>query len=62
MIDAYELQQKIMTQWGQLALIPNAGSVIKKYNEVPVCVILNNNTYTVTDVITRDGKLFLEII
>jgi len=61
-IDAYDLQQKIMAQWGQLALIPSAASINKKYNEVPVYVILNNNTYTVIDVITRDGKIILEII
>ena len=51
-----------MAQWGQLALIPSAASINKKYNEVPVYVILNNNTYTVIDVITRDGKIILEII
>ena len=61
-MDAYDLQQKLLTEWRRLALIPSADSVKKIYNEVPVCITLNNNTYTVTDVITKDGKVILEII
>jgi|APGre2960657373_1045057.scaffolds.fasta_scaffold13611_7 hypothetical protein len=61
-MDAYDLHEKLLTEWRRLALIPSADSVKKTYNEVPVYINLNDNTYTVTDVITRDGKLILEIV
>jgi hypothetical protein len=61
-MDAYDLHEKLLTEWRNLALIPSAGSVKKFYNEVPVCVVLNGNTYTVSDISTRDGKVILEII
>ena len=61
-MDAYDLHEKLLTQWRQLALIPSADTINKTYNKVPVCIVINGNTYTVSDVITKDGKVILEII
>ena len=61
-MDAYDLHEKLLIEWRTLALVPNAGSIKKTYNKVPVHIILNNNNYTVSNVITSDGKLILEII
>ena len=60
-MDAYDLQQKLLAEWRSLALIPNADSVKKVYNDVPVYVIIDDKTYTVTDTIIKDGKIFLEL-
>ncbi len=60
-MDAYDLQQKLLSEWRRLAMVPNADSVKKTYNDVPVCVIINDETYTVTDTIIKDGKIFLEL-
>ena len=61
-MDAYDLHEKLLAEWRNLALVPNAGSVKKFYNQVPVCVVLNGSTYTVAGINTKDGKVILEII
>ena len=60
-MDAYDLQQKLLTEWRGLALVPNPDSVKKVYNDVSVCVKIDDKIYTVTDAITEDGKIFLEL-
>ena len=60
-MDAYDLQQKLLAEWRRLAMVPNADSVKKTYNDVPVCVKINDRIYTVTDATIEDGKIFLEL-
>ncbi len=60
-MDAYNLHEKLLTQWRQLALNSAADSINKVYNTVHVCVEVNGSIYTITDAVVKDGKIFLEI-
>tara|TARA_R110000868_G_scaffold105400_2_gene289720 strand:+ start:1921 stop:2085 length:165 start_codon:yes stop_codon:yes gene_type:complete len=54
-MDAYELQQKLLEAWQQVALIPDASNVNKKWNTALVNVDrkivkdVNENIYLVTE-------------
>ena len=61
-MDAYELQQKLLNEWRNLALVPNADSAKKTYNEVPVYVEIYSDIYKVADIVVRDGKILLELV
>jgi hypothetical protein len=61
-MDAYELQQTLLAEWRNLALISGADSVKKEYNKVPVCVKLGYKTYDVTGLVIEDGKIILETV
>lgn len=54
-MDAYELQQKLLEAWREVAFIPDAGNVHKKWNKAPV----NVDGKIVTDVIVVNGQIFL---
>lgn len=60
-MDAYNLYQKLLAEWRLLAMASGATDIKKVYNNVPVCIEINDSTYTVTDVTVKDGKIFLEI-
>lgn len=61
-MDAYELQQKLLNEWRNLALVPSADSAKKTYNEVPVYVEIYSDIYRVADIVVRDGKILLELV
>jgi len=61
MMDAYEIQQKILSEWRRLALASGADTIKKIYNDVPVLVKVNGKIYTVNDVLNIDGKILLEV-
>ena len=57
-MDAYEVQQKLLEAWQQVALIPDASNVNKKWNTALVnvdrkilkdVVVENENIYLVTE-------------
>jgi hypothetical protein len=60
-MDAYSLHEKLLTEWRQLAMRSTAGDIKKVYNNVPVCIEINNSTYTITNAVVKNGKIFLEI-
>ena len=60
-MDAYDLQQKLLAEWRRLALIPSPESVKKVYNNVDVCVKIDDKIYTVTDATIENGKIFLDV-
>ena len=55
-MDAYDIHQEIFKAWQQLAHDADAGSIKKKWSEVPVYV----DGKTVKRVIIEDGKITLE--
>lgn len=61
MMDAYEIQQKLLAEWRRMALASGADTIKKIYNDVPVLVKVNDKIYTVSDVLTIDGKIFLKV-
>jgi len=60
-MDAYEIQQKILSEWRRLALASGADTIKKIYNDDPVLVKVNGKIYTVSDVLNIDGKILLEV-
>jgi hypothetical protein len=60
-MDAYNIHEKLLTEWRQLVLGSGADTIKKVYNNVPVYIELNDSIYTVSDVSVKNGKIFLEI-
>ena len=59
-MDTYDLQQKLLDAWRQLA--PNfiASEVKKQYNNVPVYIQVDGNLLEITDMEIIDGKVVLK--
>ena len=54
-MDAYELQQKLLEAWRQVAFVPDAGSANKKWNTV----LVNVDGKIVKDIIVENGNIYL---
>jgi hypothetical protein len=56
MMDAYDIHQALFKAWQQLAHTPNAASIKKEFNKIPVYV----DGREVTSVIIEDNKITLK--
>lgn len=58
-LDAYDLQQKLLDAWKELA--PNfiASDVKKQYNNVPVYIHIDGKLIEITNIEIVDGKVVL---
>ena len=54
-MDAYILQQKLLEAWRQVAFIPDAASVNKKWDTA----LVNVDGKVVKDVVVVDGNIYL---
>jgi len=55
-MDAYDLHQELFKAWQELAHRPDAGSIKKTWEEVPVYV----DSKRITNIKIEDGKIILE--
>ena len=59
MIDAYDLQQKLRSLWGDLSRVVSGASAKKTFPTVPVYVKLDDKLLVVSNVEVEENKIIL---
>ena len=62
MMDAYDLQQKIVAAWRELSTTLSGATIKRDYPHVPVYVRIGDKLQTVSSLQIEDGKIILEVI